>query len=75
MALVILGPCNPWGAQWTLIVSILFLININDIQQGTSSKMMPFADDDIIYRENGYNINHMWPLLLTWFNFNPSMDK
>ena len=18
---------------------------------------------------------HMWPLLLTWFNFNPSMDK
>ena len=19
--------------------------------------------------------NHLWPLLLTWFNFNPSMDK
>ena len=20
-------------------------------------------------------IRHLWPLLLTWFNFNPSMDK
>ena len=20
-------------------------------------------------------VNHQWPLLLTWFNFNPSMDK
>ena len=20
-------------------------------------------------------VNHLWPLLLTWFNFNPSMDK
>ena len=20
-------------------------------------------------------LNHQWPLLLTWFNFNPSMDK
>ena len=22
-----------------------------------------------------YLILHLWPLLLTWFNFNPSMDK
>ena len=22
-----------------------------------------------------YNQVHQWPLLLTWFNFNPSMDK
>ena len=21
------------------------------------------------------NFEHQWPLLLTWFNFNPSMDK
>ena len=21
------------------------------------------------------NVAHQWPLLLTWFNFNPSMDK
>ena len=20
-------------------------------------------------------VTHLWPLLLTWFNFNPSMDK
>ena len=20
-------------------------------------------------------LQHQWPLLLTWFNFNPSMDK
>ena len=20
-------------------------------------------------------VAHLWPLLLTWFNFNPSMDK
>ena len=22
-----------------------------------------------------HNFNYLWPLLLTWFNFNPSMDK
>ena len=29
-----------------------------------------------IYQENiNYYFNHQWPLLLTWIDFNPSMDK
>ena len=31
---------------------------------------------DIIYKAyTPYHPNQMGPLLLTWFNFNPSMDK
>ena len=25
--------------------------------------------------QNTMKMLHLWPLLLTWFNFNPSMDK
>ena len=28
-----------------------------------------------ISKEGDNDIQHLWPLLLTWFNFNPSMDK
>ena len=27
------------------------------------------------YTRNHVALNYQWPLLLTWFNFNPSMDK
>ena len=27
------------------------------------------------YIANTVDTEHLWPLLLTWFNFNPSMDK
>ena len=33
----------------------------------------------IFYESSGYifsgSLLHQWPLLLSWFNFNPSMDK
>ena len=28
----------------------------------------------VLYKINN-KVNIQWPLLLTWFNFNPSMDK
>ena len=42
----------------TVIGPILFLIYINDIQRGISSKMRLFADDSIIYREIRNNTDH-----------------
>ena len=38
---------------------ILFLIYINDIQQGITSHMRLFADDSIIYKEIRSNADHM----------------
>ena len=29
----------------------------------------------IIRESFKWSLDHQWPLLLTWFNFNPSMDK
>ena len=34
------------------------------------------TQSDITHPDNPHPDNpHLWPLLLTWFNFNPSMDK
>ena len=30
---------------------------------------------EILYFHHKTTISYQWPLLLTWFNFNPSMDK
>ena len=37
-----------------------------------------FKDDqnqNKVNKSNHIPANDLWPLLLTWFNFNPSMDK
>ena len=42
------------------------------------TKWLPFADDmSKLFFLNGIVswFKLLWPLLLTWFNFNPSMDK
>ena len=61
---VINGALSSWAPvtsgvpQGTVIGPILFLIYINDIQRGISSKMRLFADDSIIYREIRNNTDH-----------------
>ena len=39
--------------------------------------MKPFLvqDKDLFMMLNAMFVDGMWPLLLTWFNFNPAMDK
>ena len=44
--------------QGTVIGPILFLVYINDIREGISSKMRLFADDSIIYREIKSEADH-----------------
>ena len=61
---VINGASSSWAPvtsgvpQGTVIGPILFLIYINDIQRGISSKMRLFADDNIIYRKIRNNTDH-----------------
>ena len=53
---------------------------VNSPHKGpVTQKMFPF--DDVIMQQkmsdtvyDGLRWCHLWPLLLTWFNFNPSMD-
>ena len=33
------------------------------------------ARDQISFETMKLKMDNQWPLLLTWFNFNPSMDK
>ena len=40
--------------------------------RGTGDK--PLFEQMLAYVADTY-MRHLWPLLLTWFNFNPSMDK
>ena len=45
----------------------------------TSNMCIWITKNDTIYgnvqRHSFIRVNKQWPLLLTWFNFNPSMDK
>ena len=51
-------PVKSGVPQGTVIGPILFLIYINDIRSGISSKMRLFADDSIIYREINSAYDH-----------------
>ena len=46
---------------------------------GMESKNKIFINNNDCMAKYGqstlYNTSDKWPLLLTWFNFNPSMDK
>ena len=49
-------------------------IIFHPIQENISSHISIIMINGI-QKENVHNFNFLWPLLLTWFNFNPSMDK
>ena len=51
-------PVRSGVPQGTVIGPILFLVYINDIREGISSKMRLFADDSIIYREIKSEADH-----------------
>ena len=53
---------------------------------GLESSMLPWAESEALCQREGLGGHltdildqdeqvYLWPLLLTWFNFNPSMDK
>ena len=46
--------------------SMWYMAMTNDLSE-TKSKSLQYLAIFLIY--------NLWPLLLTWFNFNPSMDK
>ena len=54
--------------QWHLIYEILFKI-INDLRETIEKTTISYFAFNIVTADD------LWPLLLTWFNFNPSMDK
>ena len=49
-----------------------------DVSVMLSFMFKPLGAETRIFEENKVNTvaaDALWPLLLTWFNFNPSMDK
>ena len=52
-------PVTSGVPQGTVVGPILFLIYINDIQSGISSRMRLFADDSVIYRSIDTNNDHL----------------
>ena len=42
---------------------------------GDVNMVLKMVHFDKSSRPQWVNWNDLWPLLLTWFNFNPSMDK
>ena len=57
---------------WLSFLHKLWYINARKITKGSKTK----EDNEYIGIELLYSVHwiHMWPLLLTWFNFNPSMN-
>ena len=62
---VVINGQSSWSAdvlsgvpQGIVLGRMLFLLYINDINEGVNSKMRPFADDSIVYREIQTSADH-----------------
>ena len=57
-------------SQW---ITLRFCVPLYVVIKLSLSIAQP-GDENTWFSEAMF-IKHQWPLLLTWFNFNPSMDK
>ena len=52
------------------------LCELNHLVDAKTSYILSFLNAGVdVDQDKGYHAIVLWPLLLTWFNFNPSMDK
>ena len=70
-------PNNPLQTVWNVSFSVSF-ININILRSTTAVSI--YFRRKCYFQQSSQNkhtipISLLWPLLLKWFNFNPSMDK
>ena len=63
------GPMNSWSAE----------MRVHVVLRGVYNSKTPFRQNSELAPLVTWFCNQIrqnqWPLLLTWFNFNPSMDK
>ena len=67
ISIQILRKCVSMGPIITMLALVQIIAWIPTVDKPLSESMM-------VYFSDAY-MRHLWPLLLTWFNFNPSMDK
>ena len=59
-----------------VIATVLKIMHLYMESSGDRSlKEEQYLDYMLWYPVSRPNNEYLWPLLLTWFNFNPSMDK
>ena len=57
-------------SKWDDLIYQCTHIEVNSIFAGTQE-----LNKQVVIMCSGDGLNHQGPLLLTWINFNPSMDK
>ena len=63
----------PMAAVWVTIVEVQYIIDMRNYQK--QANFAQLICGNFFLRHMIILCIHLGPLLLTWFNFNPSMDK